>query len=342
MLRLGVIGLRNIGRNHIRQSQRTSEEVRVIAGADLDSERCSQSQEEFDLDWTTTDSTELIEHPDIDGVVLALPNQLHAPLTIQALEAGKHVLVEKPICGKSSEVEGMIQARDASGKVLMVGHNQRFSPKVYALKQALKEGRFGKIYNAKTFWNRREMGDAPLQRGPWGFLEEKAGGGPMLDLGIHKLDQLLFLLDFPKPTLVSGFLSKGIGKDALKPLGVDYTVEDFATALIHCEEGLCIQVESSYYHAQKEGEIQGSIVSGTQGLIDNLDTYSMKKGELEAFDLEPDQSAPASCVEHFTRVIQGKEELQCTAEEATQALRLVEAIYLSAKQQQPVTMESIS
>lgn len=335
MLRLGVIGLRNIGKNHVRQGLKT-EGVKMVAGADLDPDRCKVAKEEFNLAWTTTESDELLSSEDIDGVVLALPNHLHAPMSIKALQAGKHVLVEKPICGRSEDVDGMIKARDESSKILMVGHNQRFSPKVFALRDALRKDSFGKIYHAKTYWNRRDLDAAPMQRGTWGFIEEKSGGGPMLDLGIHKLDQLLFLLGFPKPVGVSGFLSKGIGESAFRALGKEYTVEDFASGLIHFEGGLCVHVESSYYHAQKESQTQGTIISGTHGLIDEMEAFSMSDGNLSPMDITPASDAPKGCIEHFYRVIEHGDQLLCTAEEAAMSLTLVEAIYASAKSGQSV------
>ena len=206
MIKLGVVGLRNIGKGHVRRALKL-DGVKFVAGADTDESRARDAKEEFGFDYATTDASKLFNDPNIDGVVLALPNHLHAPFSVQALDAGKHVLVEKPIAGKSADVASMIEARDRSGKILMVGMNQRFSPVQYGLRELLREKQIGDVYLSKTFWNRRYAGTGLFARGAWGFKKETSGGGPLLDLGIHKLDLLLFLLDFPEVESVMGFVS---------------------------------------------------------------------------------------------------------------------------------------
>jgi predicted dehydrogenase len=136
--------------------------------------------------------------------MIALPNHLHAPVAIQAMEAGKHVLVEKPIARNSAEALAMIEARDRTGKTLMVGMNQRFSPKRAALKQLIEEGELGDVYYAKAWWRRRRVGAGLWQRGNWFLTPELSGGDPLIDLGIHVLDLALHLMGFPEALSVDG------------------------------------------------------------------------------------------------------------------------------------------
>ena len=196
-LRLGIVGLRNIGLNHLRCAQ-ALDDVVVVAGADTDSERAKKVKDDHSLSYVSQDAQDLFQDPNIDGVILALPNHLHAPLSIAALQAGKHVLVEKPISGHSQEVQGMVEARDRSGKTLMVGMNQRFSPNAYAIREQIRSKAIGEIYLSKTFWNRRYPFEGLFHRGSWGFEKKSSGGGPLLDLGIHKLDLLMFFDGFPR------------------------------------------------------------------------------------------------------------------------------------------------
>ena len=335
MIKLGVVGMRNIGSNHIRSASKL-EGVKVVAGADTDAERCSLNKEKFDLEYTTQNADEIFNDPDIDGVVLALPNHLHAPMSIKALEAGKHVLLEKPITRHSQEVPAMIEARDKAGKTLMVGMNQRFNGKQFAIRECIRNKEIGDVYLSKTFWNRRYPFEGLFERGEWGFSKEESGGGPLLDLGIHKLDLLLFLLDFPEIDSVMGFCSEGIGSRECEKRGVKYTIEDFGMGILRFKNGSCIHLESSYFHNQEELDSQSFFLCGTEGVIKENGIYKIEKGEEIDLNLQPLETAPGTPVEHFTRVLRGEEELSSTCEQALTGLKIIEAIYESSKSGQPV------
>lgn len=329
MVRLAVVGLRNIGKGHVKRAK-TLSGVSVIAGVDTDETRRNEAREQFGFEYVSAEVERVLDDPQIDGVILALPNHLHAPFTVRALAAGKHVLVEKPIAGDSREVAQMIEARDRSGKVLMVGMNQRFSPVQFAIRDLIRKGTIGEVYISKTFWNQRFMGEGLFSRGPWGFKKEVAGGGPLLDLGIHKLDLLMFLLDFPKVESVMGFTSEGIGRVEAKKRGVEYGIEDFGMGLIRLKNGGCIHLEASYYHNQFDENAQEFLLCGTRGVIKDANVSTIEAGQPKPVDYAPATGAPSSCVEHFCRVIRGQEPLSSTAEEALIGLRIVEAIYASA------------
>jgi predicted dehydrogenase len=335
MINLGVIGLRNIGKGHIRNALKL-DGVKVVAGADTDKDRCQEAEKEFKLEYTATDAAEIFNDTNIDAVVLALPNHLHSPLSVKALEAGKHVLVEKPITGKSAEVAPMIEARDKSGKILMVGMNQRFTPVQYALREMLRQQTIGDVYLAKTFWNRRYPCEGLFERGAWGFKKEHSGGGPLLDLGIHKLDLLLFLLDFPEVESVTGFVTTGIGSVECAKRGIEYEVEDFGMGMIRLKNGSCIHLESSYFHNQHDMDVEDFFLSGTQGVIKGSEVSKIIKGEAEVIEYDPMENAPNSCVDHFCRVIRGEEELSSTCEQALTGLQIIEGIYESSKTGKPV------
>jgi len=339
MHRLAVIGLRNIGKGHIRRSQ-NSDDVNVVAAVDLDPALCAEAEQEFGLEFTCNDAAELFASPNIDGVVVALPNHLHVPVSIQALEAGKHVLVEKPIANRSADVQALIDARDAAGKVVMVGMNQRFSPQVYGIRRQIQSGVIGDIYLAKTGWCMRYLPEGLMYRGAWGFKKDVAGGGPMIDLGIHMLDKLLFMMDFPEVKAVTGIASTGIGSVDGPTRGIEYDIEDHALGLIHLKGGGCIHVEAAYYHNAPEGE--GSVnfmFSGSKGYIHDGKVVVMNRDEEVEQSWEPDESAPRTCIEHFGRVLAGKEELVSTCEQGLIGLRIMEAVYRSAETGETVSLE---
>jgi len=335
MIRLGVVGLRNIGKGHVKRAL-ALKGVEVVAVADADPDRLAAVKAEFGLKYAYTSASELFADRDVDGVVLAVPNHLHAPLAIEALEAGKHVLVEKPIARWTSEAQQMIDARDKTGKILMVGMNQRFSPKTYALRKAIADGAFGHIYLCKTFWNRRRPGDGLWNRGDWFLSKEQSGGGPLLDIGIHKLDLLLFLLGFPKVLSVDGVCFEGIGRKEGADRGVKYEVEDMGMGVIRLEGHTAIHLEASYFHNQFSEEKQAFQIIGTEGGLSDDETYHVVDGEPQPFTIEPDTSAPGACVDHFARVIKGEEKLLSTAEEAMIGLSIIESIYKSSETGRPV------
>lgn len=335
MIRLGIVGLRNIGKVHVKAAKKL-EGVKFVAGVDTDEARSVAAKEEFGFEYVTKDAAKVFNDPNIDGVVLALPNHLHAPMSIAALEAGKHVLVEKPISNRSHEVRSMMDARDKAERILMVGMNQRFSAKQYAIREAIRSKALGEIYLSKSFWNRRYPFEGLFERGTWGFNKKNSGGGPLLDLGIHKLDLILFLMDFPEIESVTGFTTTGIGSVECAKRGVNYDVEDFAMGVIRLKNGSCIHLESSYFHNQPEMENQDFFLSGTKGLVRDNSVFTIEAGEEVPFKCDPLETAPKSCLEHFCRVIRNEEALSSTCEQALTGLKIIEAIYESSETGKPI------
>lgn len=339
-VRLGVVGVRNIGKNHIRHAL-NAEAAQVVAVADSDPARIKEAAEEFSIPHTFTDAKDLFNSDEVDAVILALPNHLHAPLSIAALEAGKHVLVEKPISRTLDEADAMIAARDASGKVLMVGMNQRLSPYNSALKKAIDAGVLGTPTSTSTGWLTIRMNTKFWQRGAWSMSMEASGGGPMLDLGIHKLDLALYFLGFPKVTRVTGNCFFGIGKREAAEVGIDYGIEDGAIALLQFADGSVLSLEASYFqNTPKAG--QWIHIHGDKGSLyapgeQPLNHYS-PDGAITPLPFQPDESTAGSCAGHFVRVLRGTEALIPTAEQAREGLRIVRAIYESAATGKPVEM----
>lgn len=233
----------------------------------------------------------------------------------------------------------MIEARDRSGKVLMVGMNQRFSRAHYALRKAIAEGKFGHIYLCKTFWNRRRPGDGLWNRGDWFMNKKQSGGGPLLDLGIHKLDLLLFLLGFPKVLSVDGIAFEGIGRREGSERGKAYEVEDMGLGIIRLEGHSAIHLEASYFHNQLHEEKQAFEIFGSAGTVNEGEAFTIEGDEPVPLELVPDATAPTSCVEHFARVIRGEEPLLSTAEEALVGLKIIESIYRSSETGRPVMFD---
>src|SRR4051794_8316733 len=197
-LRVGVIGA-GVGTAHILgYNQLPGVEVRALA--DLNDERLQQVAAKYGVPETYHAYEELLAQPEIDAVSICLPNVLHAPVTIAALRAGKHVLVEKPLARTVAEGQAMLTTAQETGRILMVAFNQRYRSDMQWLKQYVDTGALGRIYYAKAHWMRRS---GIPRLGSWFVSQAQAGGGPLIDLGVHVLDMALYLMGEPQPESVS-------------------------------------------------------------------------------------------------------------------------------------------
>lgn len=142
------------------------------------------------------DYTKFLEEAEFDGVVLALPHDLHEPMAIQAMEAGKHVIVEKPMARNAEECQRMNDAAKRTGKTLMVAQNWRYTPWVRAVKQIVDSDELGPLRAVRTDWLQNAVGDQ--RPGNWLLNGERAGGGPIVSLMVHNLDFLRYILGEPK------------------------------------------------------------------------------------------------------------------------------------------------
>jgi len=337
-IRMGVVGMRNLGRNHARKIlDATGCELTAIAETDAD--RLAEAKAEFGDVEAMSDAQAMFDREDLDAVVLGVPNPVHASLTIAALEAGKHVLVEKPLARTMEEAERMIAARDRSGRALMVGMNQRFHPEVAGLRRAIADGALGRYQFGRTWWTQRRPNPGLWERGDWFLSPETAGGGPMLDLGIHRLDLAMHLLGFPEVASVSGVTCSGIGEREAEQRGKRYDIEDGATGWVRFTDGTALEVEASYFRNIPESSQRTMLLGDRAGLFTGEPSplMSYETGEPEPLAFTPDESVARSPAEHFVRVLRGEEPLSPTAEQGRVGLWIVRAIYQSAATGEPVT-----
>ncbi|GAB4431658.1 MAG: Gfo/Idh/MocA family oxidoreductase [Chloroflexi bacterium OHK40] len=268
-LRVGVIGA-GIGAMHLK-GYAHNPDVEIVALAGLDDERVRRAAAEFHVPKTYRHYEELLADERIEAVSVCLPNFLHAPVAIAALEAGKHVLVEKPLARNTAEGRAMAAAAAASGKVLMIAFNRRFRQDVLWLKRHIASGALGEIYYAKAFWMRRS---GIPRLGSWFVNKAQAGGGPLVDLGVHVLDMALYLLGEPRVRAVSAstyavFGPRGLkgweGRVAYGDVGFTFDVEDLATAMIRLEGGATLHLEASWATHSSAADDFGVTLYGSEG-----------------------------------------------------------------------------
>ncbi len=258
-LKVGLIGLGGIANLHA-GGWAASEHAELVAGCDVNPDVFERWENEHGLKNLTTDYMELINNPELDVIDICSPNNYHAAQTIAALDAGKHVLCEKPLAPTVAEIKDMIAARDRAGKLLMTGHHFRFSGTARALKAEIDAGALGEIYHARAWWLRRA--GAPIR--PTFIYKEQAFAGVGIDLGVHVIDLVLWLMGNPKPVGVTGVARAEIAKQkgAFSKWGGDipsgFDVDEFSSAFVRFENGASLIIEVSWllHHGTENDDVQ--------------------------------------------------------------------------------------
>lgn len=353
-LRVGVVGLGWAGETHIKAYQ-TMSNVQVVAAADPYAEQLERVANKYGIEYRYTDFRELVERDDLDIVSVATPTFLHAPVSIAALESGKHVLCEKPIARSTEEGEAMVKAAIDNGRVLQVVFNHRRRGDVQVLKSYIDQNGLGRVYHAKATWMRRS-GIPKL--GGWFTTREMAGGGPLIDLGVHILDMALFLLDEPEVVAVSGATyaelgSRGRGSRGDQVAGSVFEVEDLATAFIRLSNGVTLLLEASWAVYGKYGDDFGISLFGTEGGAeidvkrygweDTLRIYTDTGGVPS--EIRPQVyrgEGHAAVVREFLDVIRNGDWAEHVGREGLRRAQIVEACYLSAEEGREIVLADVA
>jgi predicted dehydrogenase len=345
-LGVGVCGAR-IAREHIRGYQAIDGvDVLAIAGPDVD--RCTEVAREFGIPRVVADYREMLAMPDIQAVSICVPNKYHAPMTIDALNAGKHVLCEKPPAINADEAQRMVDAARANNRLLMVAFNNRFSANARALKTIIDQGTLGPIYYAKAAWLRR---NGIPGFGGWFTTKAVAGGGPLIDLGVHMLDLALYFMGYPEPVSVVGSTYQEFGprgKGASASWGATdlvltntFDVEDFAVGLVKFANGATLLVEASWAGHQERNDDISIHLFGRDGGASMLMPDYQKADCVRVFteiggtpvDITPRYSMDdeyAREVRHFVDCIREGTDTLAPGEQGARLMRIIDALYESA------------
>lgn len=283
-LKVAIIGAGGIAEGvHLPNYKKLGEKVELVAVADVVKEKAVAMAQKHGIPHAFDDYKDMFEKVEIDAVSICTPNKFHKPATLAALEAGCHVLCEKPPAMTPEEAGEMAAAAERAGKFLTYGFHYRFAPEVQALKRFITAGELGKIYAARVMATRR--------RGipGWGVFTNKElqGGGPLIDIGVHMLDTALYLMDYPEPESVYGVTYQELG--IKKGVGLfgdwdweNYSIEDMARAMIRFKNGASIQLETSFAANIEQKEIMNVTLMGNEGGADvfPLKIYQEKHGTL--------------------------------------------------------------
>jgi predicted dehydrogenase len=352
ILRAGVLGCGAIGtRGHIPGFQAAG--IEVVAVCDANLSRAQSVAKEMHIARAYSDYKELLADKEVDVVSVGLPNYLHTPVTIAALEAGKHVLCEKPFATSSADAERMIATAQRTGKMLSINQHMRFEGTSRAMREAVAAGRMGRVYLADV----RMIRSAGIPGyGSWFTNKDMAGAGALFDIGVHMLDLAMFILGFPKVTGVRGSMSTALGdqKIGLGGWGVDrgtegrYDVDDTAIANIALADGGLIRLIVTWAaFAQSEERVT---LFGTGGGADRSPDRYGRETPLRFFQprdggidtVIPDLSrypggGTSASIASFIGAIRGETPLMVKPEEALQTTRILEMIQQSAQSGHEIT-----
>lgn len=345
-VRLGIIGAGAIA-DSAGNAVKKHDDASVTGIFDLSAERRDDFAKRYDVAHTFDSADALFASDDVDAVYIAVPNKFHAPLAEQGLKAGKHVIIDKPFAMNLGEAKSVVAAAKESGKVFTVGMNKRFDRGIQKLKSRVDAGEFGEVYHAKAYWMRRS-GIPKL--GTWFGNKELAGGGALLDIGVHLLDVAMHLTNNFKPIGAFGkvytkFGHRGLGEGGWGKSdneGLPFDVDDFATATIQFDTGLSIALDVTWACHQPEGDRHDVQLFGTDAGVRAFGNETYKPGE-DSYLVQQGGGGTVK-YEHcerfhnFFNAILGREELVTTPEQALAVQAILDAIYASSETGKPQTI----
>jgi predicted dehydrogenase len=344
-VRFGIVGAGAIAtRGHIPSLQRVPG-AQVVAICDTNLERARQAAAQFNIPHVFTDFRDVVTHAEVDAVTIGVPNAFHAPAALAALEAGKHVLCEKPLATSVADGEAMVAAAKRAGTVLAVNMSNRPRPEFLAMRAAVQEGRLGTVSYALARIIRRS---GIPGFGSWFTRKELSGGGATMDIGVHMLDAVLWMLGFPQITAVRGEVQavhgpheRGLGGwGADRVPGGTFDVDDLASMHLRLAGGGLVTIEATWaFHGRNEERVQ---IAGDQAGLDFFPDMYGKETPLRFFREEagtPVEVVPtipqvewawAQGLAAFADAVRGTGQPLATGEEGLYILRLLDAVYRSA------------
>ncbi|HUI72796.1 MAG TPA: Gfo/Idh/MocA family oxidoreductase [Spirochaetia bacterium] len=340
MLKFGIVGAGMIAQYGF-DGITASGAAEVIAIADPHQGRAQEFARRNRVREVLSDAKDVFRNSSIDAVYIATPTVHHAQYAIAAFEAGKHVLLEKPFAFSFADARKVVDAGAKSGKTFMLGMNYRFEKGAQQVRALSERGYFGEIHRIRAIWRRRS--GAP-RLGTWFGNKKMAGGGCLMDIGVHVIDLALWTsLSFDAASVsaavYSKFGSRGLGEGgwgASTPEGLAFDVDDSASAFIRMKSGATIQVEVSWVAHQKEDDAHEIELFGTEA--------GARVASAEVYRTDPDLSAPVDVTDlgvplayphcnkfvNFVRSILGQEKMCVLPDQVLAVQRIIDAAYQSS------------
>jgi predicted dehydrogenase len=324
----------------------------LAIAADLNIAAANEAAALYGIHHASADWRDVLADKNVQAVVIATPNKFHAEQAIAALNAGKHVFLEKPMALNLGEADAILAAMKKSGRIVQIGMSNRFKAGPQALKQAISAGVCGHIYAGETFWYRRR---GIPGFGGWFTTKALAGGGALIDIGVHMIDLALYLMDFPKPVAVSG-TTFNIWKELKdynytsmwgSPVpGGKKDVDDYAVAMVRFNQGqiLNINVSWSLNVGWMDPEMGVRLMGDKGGValhgMDKPHIYAEQFGMVADTQPYTKTTDPfAEEMKQFDASIRGGAAPVATAQQGRTVQSILDAIYRSSEENREVTVE---
>ena len=331
-LRIGLVGVGGAAQvNHIPALKKT-EDVELVALCDRDPEKASRVAQKFQVPFSTSRLDDLLEDDSIDALDICTPNFLHAPMATAALEAGKHVLCERPLARSAEEARQMTKASRKADRVLMCALQHRYRADAQLLRKFVDKGDLGEIFYAKAGWLRlRTEWDSD----EWRRQKRESGGGVVLDLGFQMLDLSLWVLGSPKVASVTASVHRQKKGE----------VEDSATAFLRLESGATLTLELTWgLLMEKDFAYLNLFGSGGAALLNPFRLHKGMHGALVNVTPHLDTSrnqykaSVEAQISHFAETLRKGQRPMGDGDEILPVMELMDAIYRSADQGKEVKL----
>lgn len=352
-MRLGILGAGAIGEKHA--SAASAVGVEVTAVIDRDADRATALAGDHGA-VSATEPQSLWDNDAIDAVVIGVPNCFHKPLALEALQAGKHVLLEKPMALSAGECDELIVAAEKAGRHLQIGYAHRYTAVGSGAKQLIDTGDLGDLYHAKAHLHLRR---AIPGLGGWFTTKALSGGGALIDLGVHLIDLSLHLLGQPTAVAVTGkaYSKFGVKKEGYvfesmwagppKYDGV-FDVDDHATAMITFDSGATLDLQVSWACNLPTGSLPDSMMAvlGDRGGVsfELFGDHLLLRNELAGRNADSKLALPAAeqmelqMADFAKAAAEGRPGVGASPAEGRKVQAIVDAIYESSEKNAPVIL----
>lgn len=361
-VKIGIVGVGIIGKHHL-EEYAAIPGAEVVAVCDINEAMVRSVAEQYGIRHWYTDFREMLKRDDLDVIDVCLHNNFHAPVTIAALQAGKHVYCEKPIAGSYRDGQAMVDMAKECGKMLHIQLATLYSTETKIAKEMIDEGRLGKIFHARSNGFRRR--NRPYVDGfgtPAFTRKETAGGGALYDMGVYHISQILYLTGLPAAERISGQTYQEMDMDRERQKECGFDVEELGLGFVKFQGGMTLDIMEAW--AVHLGGFEGSSIIGSKGgirlpvfvrgemkspfsfhsTVGDLDldsTLDLKMMETRRRNLRSDEDAYLSSQHHLIAAVQGRVQLLPTAELALNTMLISEGIYMSSRLGREVAADEV-
>jgi predicted dehydrogenase len=320
-IRLAMIGAGLMARSHLEAIRALDDRAEWVAVADVNPEARERAASDFGIARPYDDAFQAARDPEVDAIIICIPNHLHAPVTLAALESGKHVLVEKPMALTLADAEAMVAAAERAGKALMCGLSLRFSSAIRQVKALMAAGAVG---TPRRLVHRRMSRGMGRDEGTW-FGSQAASGGILPGIGSHSIDALLWWLDDEAVRVFAEVRSLNPAMD----------IEDEAAVLMTTRKGVLVSIEFSFNYAIG----YDWAIGGDEGVLCMRGSELTVNREPVAIpDHVPLPGEPTLHAEFLAAIIEGRPPAQASGRQTLRSIAAIEAAQRSGKEGKAVDL----